>query len=382
MTKTDNINRTRLLSPGVNVLIDGQWGSTGKGKLSAYLASKSDVVWNTADFAPNAGHTVVFEGKEYVTKTIPSGYVNREAKLFLTAASVINLDNLAREVDLLQDFQVAERLSIHPNAAVVTPEDLKEEQAGMKDIASTMTGGGAALRRKIARKAKLAKDFPELRRYIRDRGDEILTVARKGGVVLAESAQGFDLSLNHGHLYPFTTSRDVTTANVLANLGAPPQLMSRCWASMRAHPIRVGHLYDKTTGDKLGDSGPYYPDQVELSWDEITERAGSRVALQEMTTVTKRVRRIFSWSDMQFQRFLTICQPTDISLNFANYLDGRIAGAQGGMSQTYIRRNYPKIAEHLHGMIGTGYKALGVDSPVIGLLGTGPANDEMVEIDG
>lgn len=371
---------TRLLSPGVNVLLDGQWGSTGKGKLSAFLASSEEVVWNTADFQPNAGHTVVIDGRSYVTKTIPSGFVNRDARLYLTPASTINVDTLLHELDILQDFGVENRLSIHPNCAIVTPEDIEEERQTMRSIASTMTGGGAALRRKIARKAKVASDEPRLRRWVADRTQDVLTVARRGGIVLAESAQGFDLSLNHGLQYPFTTSRDVTTANVLANLGAPPQLMSRCWASMRTFPIRVGHLV--VDGVKQGDSGPFYPDQQELTWDEVQAITGSQAVRPELTTVTKRVRRIFTWSDTQYQKFVSMCQPTDVFVNFANYLDADIAGKGGGITPFDLRTLYPKTHALVERMSKTAAGVLPVtlDRPLVRLLGTGADNAEMLRL--
>jgi len=369
----------QYLSPGINVLIDGQWGSTGKGKLSAFLATWNEVIWNTADFQPNAGHTVVIGGRSYVTKTIPSGFVNRDAKLYLSPASTINVEILLKEIELLADFGIENRLSIHPNAAIVTPEDIEEERATMRGIASTMTGGGAALRRKIARKAKVAADAPELRRWICDRTQEILTVARKGGIVLAESAQGFDLSLNHGMRYPFTTSRDVTTASVLSNLGAPPQLMSRCWAAMRTFPIRVGHLI--VDGQKIGDSGPCYPDQRELTWEEVAAVTKSPAVKPELTTVTKRVRRIFTWSEMQYQKFLSMCQPTDVFLNFANYLDAEIAGERGIIPLGLLRSRFPKTHAHIEEMGAQAMTAVPSGCrPLVSLIGTGADNAEMLEI--
>ena len=365
----------QFLSPGINVLLDGQWGSTGKGKLSAFLASNSDgVTWNTADFQPNAGHTVVFEGGTYVTKMIPSGYVNLDLKMFLTSAATINVETFLKEIAMLDPiFKVSNRIWIHPHAGVVMPEDIEQERAEMGSIASTMTGGGAALRRKIARKAKLAKDIPELAQWVSDKTEVILFSARHGGRVLAETAQGFDLSLNHGHAYPYTTSR------VLNNLGAPPQLMSRCWASMRTMPIRVGHYYDKITGEKLGDSGPFYPDHEELEWDEVEDIAGTDKNLTEMTTVTKRVRRIFTWSEIQFRKFLRTCQPTDIFMNFVNYLDDDITGVcHREDGSEFTERNFPKVSAFMGELEMQAARELGVDLPNFTLLGTGADNEEMI----
>lgn len=363
---------SNLLSPGVNVLIDGQWGSTGKGKLAAFLASKCDVAFATADFQPNAGHTVRLEGKDYVTKSIPSGFVNRDAQLYLTPASTISIPTLMRELELLADFKVADRLSIHPMAAVVTREDVLEEQETMGRIASTMTGGGVALQKKIARRASTARDFDELKPWVRDRSTDVWASAKAGQTVLAETAQGFDLSLNHGFAYPFVTSRDVTTASVLANLGVPPQLMSRCWASMRTFPIRVGHLV--RDGEKVGDSGPFYPDQQELTWNDITRLSGSSAPLQELTTVTKRVRRIFTWSDQQYARFLRTCMPTDVFVNFVNYLDASVSGQNEWGKMT------GSVWDFLQRVARTGQNTVGSFAPVIRLLGTGADHNDMVEV--
>ena len=373
MTDNFSFGPNDLLSPGINVLFDGQWGSTGKGKLSAFLAYYSDCVWNTADFQPNAGHTVVIDGGEYVTKSIPSGYVNRDAKLFLTAAATINPEVFLREVEMLEPvFGIAHRLWIHPHAGVVFPEDIEEERQSMGGIASTMTGGGAALRRKVARKAKLAKDVPELQPFVRDCTFEILADARRGARVLSETAQGFDLSLNHGWQYPYTTSRDVTPSSTLNNL-------SRTWASMRTMPIRVGHFYDPKTGEKLGDSGPFYPDQEELSWDEVHNIAGTTKDLTELTTVTKRVRRIFTWSPTQYARMLQICQPTDIFLNFSNYLDDSITGATGMMGD-FPAEAFPKVNAFVAEINQQADRVLGGAAPGVTLLGTGADNEEMLWI--
>lgn len=364
-----------LLSPGINVLIDGQWGSTGKGKLGSYLAleSRLPVEYATADFQPNSGHTAYVDGKPYVLHCIPSGFACKTARLFLSPASTIEIETFLAEVDMLEEagFEVSHRLYIHPNVTIVTAEDKEEERRTMKGIASTMKGTGAALARKIKRKAQTAKDFPELSQWVHDLSPQILLDARQGAVVLAETAQGFDLSLNYGKQYPYVTSRDVTTSNVLANIGAPPQLMSRCWASMRTFPIRVGNPVED--GVEVGFSGPHYPDQHELTWDEITRNSGSQVALLERTTVTKRVRRVFTWSWQQYRRFLQHCQPTDIFLNFVNYLDNRSYGQQ-------TIGHWENIGQHIAGMRLAGEEELEVDAPQISLLGTGPDHHQMIQL--
>ena len=368
---------TNLLKPGANVIFDGQWGSTGKGKLAAYLAAHSELSYATADFQPNAGHTVVIGGRSFMTKTIPSSFVNRDAQLMLSPAATINVDTLLKEIEQLGEFRVSDRLVIHPHSGIVTQEDIDEEQQTMGGIASTAQGVGAALARKIKRKALLAKDEPRLQQWVRDGGrkfDEMRwMVGSKARVALVETAQGFDLSLNHGMAYPYVTSRDVTPASALSNVGLPIHSVGHIWASLRCHPIRVGDLWKD--GVKIGTSGPYYPDQRELTWDAVANGCGAP-SLCELTTVTKRVRRVFSWSDIQFRRMLQICGPTHLFLNFANYLDWRANNA----TRIEDLAGLDKISDFVEKIEKDARRVSSSWSPRVRLLGTGPSDEHMISL--
>jgi hypothetical protein len=66
-----------------------------------------------------------------------------------------------------------------------------------------------------------------------------------------------------------------------------------------------------------GSSGPCYPDQTELAWEDLG-------IAPELTTVTKLPRRIFTFSDQQLLEAFWHCgqyYKTHLFLNFANYLD-------------------------------------------------------------
>ena len=80
-------------------------------------------------------------------------------------------------------------------------------------------------------------------------------------------------------------------------------MLSQIIGTCRTLPIRVG-----------GTSGDCYPDQEELTWDALGIEP-------ELTTVTKRVRRIFTYSRMQIEEACWWCEPDLIFLNFANYVD-------------------------------------------------------------
>lgn len=359
------------LGRGVNVLIDGQWGSTGKGKLGAWLALREQVGFATADFQSNAGHTVVLGEKRFVVNHVPSAFPNLDVVLYLAPASTITVSTFLRELDILDEFDVRKRINLHPHVAVITDEDVEEERRTMVGIASTMKGVGAALARKVRRKATLAKDVPELQPFVNDLTKTIARAARAGEVVMAETSQGYDLSLNHGHEYPYVTSRDVTTASVLSNLGVPPQLLARVWGCLRTFPIRVGNVVDGD-GNVLGFSGPCYPDQRELTWAEVSESAGREV--KEITTVTKRVRRIFTFSHAQFEKFVLACAPTDLFLNFVNYLDPLADNARGADAWTPRVLRFTEELEAMCSEFGYGGYA-----PRLSLIGTGPDNDAMSE---
>ena len=56
----------------VDVLLGLQWGDEGKGKVVDVLTPRYDIVARFQG-GPNAGHTLEFEGKHYVLRSIPSG---------------------------------------------------------------------------------------------------------------------------------------------------------------------------------------------------------------------------------------------------------------------------------------------------------------------
>lgn len=361
-----------LLDPGVNVIVDGQWGSTGKGKLGAFLADTTDVAVGTADFQSNAGHTVVINGRKIVVNHIPSAFVNRSARLYLAPAATITVQTLLKELEALEDYGVRQRLTIHPNVGVIEQEDVAKERQSMGSIASTMKGVGAALARKVQRHAVLARDCPELQPHIGDMTATLAQLAKGGAKILAETSQGWDLSLNHGWRYPFVTSRDVCTSSILSNLGIPPTRVARVWGCIRALPIRVGHLM--VDGKKMGDSGPCYSDQREMSWDEVQQSSGAPTSVMETTTVTGRVRRVFSWSWLQFARFIASNDPSDLFLNFANHIDWNVHGAREQRQVEESHRVAWFLSEMRSELVRIGSRAR------VSLIGTGPDHLDIVRM--
>jgi hypothetical protein len=84
-----------------------------------------------------------------------------------------------------------------------------------------------------------------------------------------------------------------------------------------------------------------YPDQHELTWDQIG-------VAPELTTVTKLPRRVFTFSHQQFQKALWHCGTywqTKLFLNFVNYLepDQVIPLIKALEKRTDRNMNHPKV---------------------------------------
>ncbi len=296
-----------------SVIIDGQFGSTGKGLIAGVLATGEDNDCHiaTTNASANAGHTTILGGRKFVTFHLPTfAVIQPTCKAYLNAGAIINPALLEEEIDKVGFDR--QRLVIHPRAAVITPEMVASEYANdsaATKLASTRKGVGTALSEKIMRRAKLAGDTPELAPYIGK--IDLNKCLAFGDRVVVEIPQGFSLGINSGLAYPHCTSRDVTVAQGLADAGIHPMFLGHTMMSLRTYPIRVGNVIEN--GQQIGWSGPCYPDQQEVTFGQLGVEP-------ELTTVTKRVRRIFTFSVEQYREACSMNQPDVVFLNFCNYL--------------------------------------------------------------
>ncbi len=345
------------LKPGLNVVLDGQWGSTGKGKLAGWLGQhKPDVLCSS--FGPNAGHTWCSDnGKEkLIFKHIPSAActADSECPILLMPDSVIKVEQLMEEIE-----KVRQTVLVDPRAAIVEEGDVKAAQTTGRHLAGTMQGTGHAIARKLLRieGTKLAGDvLPS--ELIASTGPIIRDAIGKGGKVILEMSQGFDLSLNHGLEYPYLTSRDITIGAAINSAGVSHREVSNVIGCIRCHPIRVGNV-------EGGHSGPCWPDHVELTWDAVSESCDGPGDLVEYTTVTGRVRRVFSFSMMQIRHFIAVNKPDWLFLNFVQYLDWN---ADSSNDWDGLPDSIQSFATNLERQIDTPVK----------LLGTGANNSDIV----
>lgn len=301
-----------------NLILGGQWGSEGKGKLAGYLYNKYPMI-NIAisDFTPNTGHTYVDgSGKTFISKIIPVGMAFESVELVIIGPhAVFSIERFQEELEMFRNAGGRDtEIWIHPMASVVTARDVADEARTLNFIASTMQGSVAAQISKMMRCPKMcsfAKDSTYLAPMIKDTQAVVQTCLGQGRTALIETGQGFDLGLNYGFLWPHVTGRDCTLGRWLDSAGVHPKQLGSIIVALRTYPIRVGN----TEG---GWSGPCHCDQQEMTWEELSSHIGRDV--KEYTTVTKRVRRLFSWSDNQIKTMCSMIKPDYAFLNFVNYL--------------------------------------------------------------
>jgi hypothetical protein len=239
-------------------------------------------------------------------------------------------------------------------------------------------------------------------------------------------------------LYPFCTSRNITPLSFAGASFVPHIFLGRVLMNLRTFPIRVGDA--STLGSKfalkfedggevaagegeqfrvevrhppappasctltlddirtlldggrelrvpglgrlravvaVGSSGGVYPDQREMTWAEVSAVAGAPV--EERTSMTNRVRRVFSFSDMQLRNATMVCAPAVISVNFANYLDASVAGRRGAVTDAELARDHPAVHAFVE-RVRWGQYWSGAAAGRVQFLGTGPRRSDVLEL--
>lgn len=296
---------------GAHVLVDGQFGSTGKGALAAWLAHQPDQpVWEgvVSNAGPNSGHTFYHEGHKIVLKQLPTFAVarhlmGRTVPVYLSAGAVIDPDILKQEAGRFPGIPVF----VHPAAAVITQEDKDAEHSGtIAAVAGTRSGTGYAISRKVMRDEKAVTAAHSWSQYPENVRPMIgIKLSPWEWPYFVEVSQGFSLGLN-SQFYPKVTSRECTVMQALADARLPARSVAKTYMSIRTFPIRVGNV------DGFN-SGGWYPDQREVTWDELGVEP-------ELTTVTQRVRRVATFSMRQFREAVAANDPDFVFVNFLNYI--------------------------------------------------------------
>lgn len=294
----------------VTVIVGGQFGSEGKGKVAHHLAREKAASVAIRVGGPNSGHTVIDKfGAPVIFRVLPTAALLNKTVCALVAGSYIDVGLLFYEIELAH--LTPDRLWIDPNAFVVTEEHKKEEEEWDlgKRIGSTQTGTGAAVVERVKRlSAKhLAQHDDRLKSFIRPVRSLLRARIKRGENIIIEGTQGFGLSLLHSSYYPMATSRDTTAAAFVAEAGLSPLDVSEVVLVIRAFPIRVA-----------GDSG-HLPQQTD--WETITREGNWSSPLGELTSVTKKLRRVARFDAGIVKEAIDANAPTCVVLNHVDYVD-------------------------------------------------------------
>ena len=327
---------------GVSIVIGGQYGSEGKGKISYWWAKTHNVAACVRPGGPNSGHTIVTDdGQKVILRMIPSGCMaSDDIVAILPAGSYINLSVLLDEIRITK--RTSMNLMIDPNAVVISDyaETLEKDMKLRESISSTLSGTGGAVIQRINRESTdvLASSYQQLYEYIGDTKKYMNDLIQNGKEILLEGTQGFGLSLLHSPHYPYCTARDTTAAGFLSETGLSPFDVKNIIMVIRAFPIRVG-----------GESGPL---ANEISWDKVTELSKADAQLEEYTSVTKTLRRVGFFDPEIVKRAIDANKPNVIVLNHADYFDYSMHGKREiSNAQTmcieYIQHNIKRSINYI-----------------------------------
>ena len=331
----------------LDVVLGLQWGDEGKGKIVDVLAGNYPVVARFQG-GPNAGHSLHFEGKSFVLRSVPSGIFRPDATNIVGNGVVLDPITFKGECENIAKtgIPVTERIVIAKKAHLILPthrllDAANEAAMGKGKIGSTLKGIGPTYTDKISRNGLrvgdiLAADFAE--RYAKLKAKHVKTLQLMGFEcdpdaeeaafmeaveylkkfklvnceyyvndllqtkgILAEGAQGSMLDIDYGS-YPFVTSSTTSCAGACVGLGVNPHQIGHVYGIFKAYCTRVG-------------SGPF---PTEL-FDETGERL--REIGHEFGAVTGRPRRC-GWLDLVALKYaVMISGVTDLIMMKSDCLD-------------------------------------------------------------
>ena len=292
----------------VDLLLGLQWGDEGKGKIVDVLTSKYDIIARFQG-GPNAGHTLVFNGRKHVLHTIPSGIFHEDKINLVGNGVVIDPVIFKKELDKLKEVDVDYKKSmlISRKAHLILPthriiDAASEKAKGKKKIGSTLKGIGPTYMDKTGRNGirvgdleskdwlikyrnlankhqkmvdfydvNIEYDLDELEKEFfnsievlkslnfTDSEEYIFKAQRNSKSILAEGAQGSLLDIDFG-TYPYVTSSNTTAAGACTGLGVAPNSIKKVYGIFKAYTTRVGsgpfptELFDRD-GETMGRVG-------------------------------------------------------------------------------------------------------------------------------
>lgn len=336
----------------ITIVSGAQWGDEGKAKVIDYFAKDFDYVVRYQGGA-NAGHTVYLGEQKIVFHLVPSGILNKDARVVIGNGLVVDLDEFLKEVDMVGAYvETRGRIFLSNRAHVVMPyhkilDKAKEARSAESAIGTTQRGIGPAyadkadrlgvrvgdlfidpakLREKIRAgyevKEFLLKEYyrvaerptvdaifnqfrslaARIEPYVADTEHLLQEAHRQGKRILFEGAQGSLLDLDFG-TYPYVTSSNTIAPGALVGGGTGVAAVDAVIGIAKAYITRVGE-------------GPFPTEQT----NEIGENL--RKAGHEFGATTGRPRRC-GWFDAVATRYSAgVCGISAFFLTKLDVLDG------------------------------------------------------------
>ena len=133
------------MNKNVTIILDGQAGSCGKGKICGYIAQKDNIGISTNNWSSNAGHTYVADnGEKIVVSHLPISILNKNTKVCINAGSIITPEILEDELIRYKEIIGDRKIYIHPRAMIIK-EKHREIEKKLIRSGSTFKGCGVAL---------------------------------------------------------------------------------------------------------------------------------------------------------------------------------------------------------------------------------------------
>jgi len=335
------IKINRGVAMAKTIVVGGQYGDEGKGKIISYLALRDNPeIIARGGVGPNAGHEVNYKGKRYPMRMLSCGFVNEKTRLLIGAGVVVNPDVFLDEVKLINADE--KRCGVDFRATWLTKEHIeRDKKETASKIGSTNTGCGPAVMDRAKREAKTVSECEKLKPYLTDVAKEVNAAKN----VLVEGTQGFMLSVYYG-TYPFCTSKDTSASSIAADVGLGPKKIDDVVMVIKSYTTRVG-------------GGPFK--------NEIAREEAEKLGIQEYGTVTGRPRRTsldLHWDDLKMAA--EINSATAIALT---KLDVRFP------ANAHIRE-YSKLTKEARQFVEQIESKVGVP---VELIGTGKDSEDVID---
>ncbi len=271
----------------VHAVVGGNWGDEGKGKMTDYLAKKSDYVVRFQG-GNNAGHTIVNDYGKFKLHLLPSGIFNPNTINVLSSSVALNISAFISELnDVIKQGVPEPDIRIDCRTQVVLPhhillDKLEEKRLGKYQFGSTQTGMSPFysdkykkigiqvadlfdydhLYKKIERNIEhsnilmvhlykvpplnpkeitdsLFDESKKIKKYITDTRSLLVNAEKAGKNILFEGQLGALKDPDHG-IYPMTTSSSPLSSFAPVSTGVPASKLTKVTTVVKAYSSAVG----------------------------------------------------------------------------------------------------------------------------------------------